>query len=79
MLPVGFNGLDADIALLAVHPDADPSVVTNRLLMTEIRAYASQNFEMGIFAGMSIDPKTQIYVYALTVPTLGSLRLNYWG
>ena len=73
------NKTDADLVLLAVHPDSDATVVTNRLLITEIPAGDALNFEYGLFAGLSVDPGTEFYVYMLTVPTKGIVRLSYWG
>jgi long-subunit acyl-CoA synthetase (AMP-forming) len=75
------NGTDTDIAVLVVHPENDSSVVANRLLLTEIAAGMGENFEMGLFAGSSIDPGTQMYIYIVggVAPTKGAVRLSYWG
>ena len=75
------NTLDTDIAIYLVHPQADPSVVANRLFWIEIPSNRVVNYDVGIAPGLMFDPGTRIYVTYIggAAPTTGAFRVALWG
>jgi len=74
------NATDADIYLLLVHPQADASVVTNRLHWVEIGKTRVLNYDVGSSPGIHFDPGTAVYAYITSPnPTVGKLRMSVWG
>ena len=75
------NTLNADVAMLLVHPDADATVVANRLFFIEVPSTRVLNYDVGAAPGLHFDGGTRMYVYYLgaTAPSIGKLRIIMWG
>lgn len=71
------NSTNADLRLHLVHPEADPSVNTNRLLWLELPANRVLDISVGL-SSLSIPPGTLLYIYCNTIPTSGKLRVVLW-
>lgn len=75
------NGTNADLAIYVVHPEADPTDVSNRLFLLEIPRLTVFNLDASYAMNISIDPGTWFYV----VKTLGTVNPNeklrgfFWG
>lgn len=73
------NTLDADIAVLLVHPDADSTDPAYRLLWIKMGSDRVMNYGASFTPAMEFDPGTSIFIYTMTVPTSGSIYLSTWG
>jgi len=74
------NSLSTPVAVLVVHPECDPSVVTNRLLLMKMPAGRFMNLD--VQNTLEFDAGTKIFLYYLgaTAPTSTSLfYLSHWG
>jgi hypothetical protein len=73
------NKLNTDVAILACHPDDDPTIVTNLLLLFEMSAGDMLNFEDAL-GQTQFDPNTKLFLYYLgaLAPTSGVFRV-VWG
>ena len=73
------NDLNVDVVMLVVNPEADPSVVANRLFLLEVPASRVINFA-DLAPGLSFDPGTQIFIYKVSgTANSGKFRSVYWG
>jgi hypothetical protein len=73
------NTLNAEIAMLALAPEGDPAVVADKKLFVEVPANRVLNFDSLPNFNLSFPPGSSIYIYGLTVPTSGALRVLAWG
>lgn len=73
------NTMNADVALLLVNPKSDPTVAASRLLWFEIGANRVVNYDLSSAIGLQFDPGTSVYVYPLTVPTSGTVKILAWA
>ena len=73
------NTMDKDLSILLVHPDADSTVVANRLFWFELPTNRVMNYDMNMSPGLFFDPGTTIWVYSAVAPTTGKLRVTTWG
>lgn len=74
------NSLNAEIAILACHPENDPAIVGNRLLLFEMDPGQIINFESNL-SSLSFDAGTYLYVHYIgsIAPTSGKIKLVWWG
>jgi hypothetical protein len=73
------NTLDADVAVLLVHPDADSTVDSNRLFWIEVPTNRVMNYDVATSPGLLIDPGTKMFIYTLSAASSGAFRLALWG
>lgn len=73
------NTLNAEIAILALPPEGDPSVVADKKLFVELPSNRVLNFDSLPNFNLSFPPQTSIYIYCLTIPTSGALRVLAWA
>ena len=76
-----FNSLDIDLSVWVVHPDADSSVVANRLKLFEMPANFNLNYDLQA-ANLSFDVGMTMFVSkAPSAPaaTVGKFRIVYYG
>jgi hypothetical protein len=74
------NSMNVTVAVLAVHPEADESIASNRLLMFKMPAGRFLNFD--VQNTLEIDGGTKLYLYYVggTAPSAtSSFYLSHWG
>jgi len=74
------NATDVEIAVYAVHPDAPPEDVDNRLLLFEVCDGQVLNYVSGMVPTLEFDPGSRLLAaWTTAAPTLGKLKLSSWG
>lgn len=75
------NATDQEIAVYAVHPEANPSTDDKfKLLMFEMCAGQVLNFVSGNVPSLEFDPGAQLMAAWTTLaPTTGKIKLSTWG
>jgi len=75
------NSMDAFCVILVCHPEADSSVIANRLVLMELACPRQINLDLMGTGNFEVDPGTKIFVFRdpLCSPTCGKVRLISWG
>ena len=59
------NCIDADVVLSVVHPEADPNITANRLVLMELPCGTGINGDMLGGTSLNVDPGTYLYVHII--------------